>query len=41
LKGTYDLSQAATIAIVLAITVMLCGLPLIIYGLAKRNRTAV
>ena len=41
LKGTYDLSQAATIAVVLAITVMLCGLPLIIYGLAKRNRTAV
>ena len=40
LKGTYDLSQAATIAIVLAMTVIICGLPLILYGLAKRSRLA-
>ena len=41
LKGTYDLSQAATIAIILAMTVILCGLPLIIYGLLRRNRLSV
>ena len=41
LKGTYDLSQAATIAIILAMTVILCGLPLIVYGLLRRNRLSV
>ncbi|NCF47132.1 MAG: ABC transporter permease subunit [Alphaproteobacteria bacterium] len=40
LKGTYDLSQAATIAIVLAMTVIICGLPIILYGFAKRRRFA-
>ena len=41
LKGTYDLSQAATIAIILAMTVIMCGLPLIIYGMLRRKRVSV
>ena len=38
LKGTYDLSQAATIATILAVTVMICASPLMFFRLLNRRR---
>ena len=40
LKGTYDLSQAATIATILAVTVIICASPLTFLRLFNRRRAS-
>jgi spermidine/putrescine transport system permease protein len=40
LKGTYNLSQAATIATILAVTVIICASPLMLFRLFNRRRAS-